>query len=222
MIMNINPNKSSYAPTSAPEQDSSSYAPSLLEQDYSDDFLSPQGPQPAVSSGTFSYPPTQMEITYTAGVLGNPRLLKDTFDTLTGAIKSAVVWILASDAEKLSDSLGIVDKDARNAIAHAHTAAKIRDFTNNDRVTRNLGNLLEHLTSADLFDDTLKDLFNNEVGRRITEFMEEYNIPTEARGSLVADAYENGELVLSPNDPRRNETPSWSGPSTDWWYNYRR
>jgi hypothetical protein len=80
--------------------------------------------------------------------------------------------------------------------------------------------------------DSWKDLWNNAIGRQIGEYVRKNNLSQNDLESLIAQAYDRGELITETNDPRiprnasgwpgrfpRQDTagaPIWAGPSSDW------
>lgn len=81
-----------------------------------------------------------------------------------------------------------------------------------------VGNLKELPSDPGQQMDSLKDQYNNEVGRRIAEFIELNNLDPAMLDSLVIEALNSGELVSSTADARITkqppETPTWSGPES--------
>src|SRR5690606_11469766 len=74
--------------------------------------------------------------------------------------------------------------------------------------------------------DTFADQWNNEVGRRIAEYMKANNLPETALDDLIIDALNNGDLIwdrdpLDP-DPRIDPmddpktAPTWTEPTPSW------
>lgn len=120
--------------------------------------------------------------------------------------------------------------DARNAIAHAHVSADwTRSYGREDATW--LGNTKELGSTGP---DSYKDQFNNEIGRRIAEWMEDNGYtPTsytaaqldEIMDALVLDALYEGELITdartldgNPIDSRitNQDQPTWEEPSVAW------
>ena len=108
-----------------------------------------------------------------------------------------VDW-LATDAQALSNGNGIPAGDvlARNAIAHAFTSA-VSASRWGSWIAEGLGDLKELVSTTNNPLDEWKDQFNNEVGRRIAEYVENNNLPTSAIDDLVIDALNNMSLLLT-------------------------
>jgi hypothetical protein len=124
---------------------------------------------------------------------------------------------LGTDATALSagNNLGSL---ASNAVAHAFTSARWTSWLGREKAT-DLGNLKEGISTIPDPLDQWKDQYNNEVRRRISEYVEDNNLPKDAIDDLVIDALNNGDLIVDQNsDPRAlNQVPaSWSGPSANW------
>jgi len=134
-----------------------------------------------------------------------------------------IVEYMGSDAEAFSDGNGITDAQARNGVAHAHVSMQIaRKYGQN--VANILGDFKENadLVGTDNLDDW-KDQYNNEVGRRIAQWMEENDYtendinpntsdnytPEELDAiadDLLKDALDSGDIITddttNPSDPR--------------------
>src|SRR5690606_26638236 len=83
------------------------------------------------------------------------------------------------------------------------------------------GNLREDFTEAqrnarlrmDSPLDSFRDLYNNEVGRRIGDYARANGLERDAIEGLILDAFRNGHFVTSIEDPRID--PAFDGTSRD-------
>ena len=118
------------------------------------------------------------------------------------------------DANGILDGMGLGQD--RNAIAHALTSALLTSYIGDD-FTSLFGQVHEAVTLG-LFDDAQKDLWNNEVGSQIANWILENGYDfNSVIGDLLIDAYNNGQLITDINDPRlaSGESPTWE-PSPSW------
>jgi hypothetical protein len=142
-----------------------------------------------------------------------------------------------SNANGIGDGIGDTNAEeaARNAIEHALTSGELTDDW--DRATaENFGDLLEFTSKwRELFDptnlyelDTLKDQWNNEVGRRMAEWAERNGHDWDSiyddliMNALEKNAKGESELITDPGDERidpaknPNPNPTWTEPSQGW------
>src|SRR5688572_27393846 len=66
-------------------------------------------------------------------------------------------------------------------------------------VATELGDLKEVLNPGPP-NDTFKDQYNNEVGRRIAEYVRDNNLPESAIDELIMDALRNDDLIVNDDD----------------------
>lgn len=147
-----------------------------------------------------------------------------------------VVEYMGSDAEAFSNGNGITNVHERNGVAHAHVSMQIaRKY--GQTVANILGDFKEDadLTGTDSLDDW-KDQYNNEVGRRIAQWMEENDYtenninpdtlenytPEELDAiadDLLKDALDSGDIITdntrNPSDPRLTGPKDANGMPTD-------
>ncbi|MEQ1712129.1 MAG: hypothetical protein ABL908_12095, partial [Hyphomicrobium sp.] len=99
--------------------------------------------------------------------------------------------------------------DQKNSYAHAYSSAFLAyDYSTNE--ARLLGNLRESLATGSYYTgqggderaDTYRDLYNNEIGRRIGEYAKENNLSRQDVERLVRDAVDSGKTLDSLNDAR--------------------
>ena len=86
-------------------------------------------------------------------------------------------------------------------------------------------NLSQWLNKASRL-DTLKDFFNNEIGRQIADYAHRNGLSPADIESLVNEAWKSGELMIDPqSDPRIRfpdadgmpyPPPEWKGPPHGW------
>ena len=140
-----------------------------------------------------------------------------------------LIGYLARHADAVSNANRIVTNDSmsqeekvwinnqRNAIGHAHVSAELA-HDRSPAFAEFWGNVKEIAQPGDP-KDSIRDQYNNEVGRRIGRYVKQHNLPREAIDDLIIDALRTGHLVVDfLNDPRvANESePLWSGPSDQW------
>ncbi|MBA3512303.1 calcium-binding protein [Sphingomonas sp.] len=137
-------------------------------------------------------------------VISNPDQLKQLY--------SQIVADLAAEAEAIAAAHG-ANTNETNAIAHAYNSAHLA-LSGGDTVATLLGALKEMPGLFDPNSDINKDLYNNEVGRRIAEYIELNNLDPSAVEALVLDALDSGKLVVDPNATPPT-IPDWRGPTWD-------
>lgn len=140
------------------------------------------------------------------------------------------VTALAEKAENLSDSMGLTDPGERNAVAHTLTSSSFA-YHSTPGIALELGNFKE-LPSDDVL-DSYRDQYNNEVGRRIADYVSDHYTganPSLEMQAMVIDALQNGDLITNINvnplsgaiDPRVGNfnadhsnlaVPTWTAPS---------
>lgn len=160
----------------------------------------------------------------------------------TSTLQQYILSELAEDSEALSAGNGYDAEDNtdpnwksdinhRNAIAHTHVSADwARAY--GPESAKSWGDWKEDNQTPEGYADQYRDLWNNEIGRRIAEWMESQGF-TEENGfskekldkimdDLVIDALKEGQLIVDKdNDPRIstediNPQPTWSEPSNNW------
>jgi hypothetical protein len=111
--------------------------------------------------------------------------------------------------DQLSSEYGVFNSDTQtdfNAAAHAYTSAGVSLAWGNT-IAAGAGVLREMFLSGDsTLQDSVRDIFNNGVGRRIGEYARKNDIPESELDEIVVDALERGLLMLNEaTDPRLNE-----------------
>ncbi len=100
-----------------------------------------------------------------------------------------------------------------NAIAHALSSAYLAyDYSTAE--ARTLGYVREYnqywIDSKQPAPwDTFKDLYNNQVGRNIADYVQQHNLSRDQIQDLLLDALSTGKLIVTQQDPRID--PSFSG-----------
>jgi Ca2+-binding RTX toxin-like protein len=132
-----------------------------------------------------------------------------------------------TQSDALADANGLLAgsqySPARNAIGHVYTSGELNGLLGREAAT-NLGDYNERIgeLAGRSPNDSWKDQWNNEVGRRLNEWAENNGYDWySAKGDLIMDAYNNNQLIIDEDtDPRvdlsTSPTPSWSGPSASW------
>lgn len=115
--------------------------------------------------------------------------------------------------------------NTRNAIAHAHVSATWTRDHGRESAT-DWGNAKEKWHPNNNPADLYKDQFNNEVGRRVADWMEANGYTTanytkpqldKIMDDLIIDAINEGKLIIDLDDPRINtDLPDWDEPSENW------
>ena len=71
-------------------------------------------------------------------------------------------------------------------------------------------------SDPDHYADSLKDQYNNEIGRQIAQWVKDHGYPPEAIDRAVIDAMRNGQLIVDEySDGRLGQHPDWIVPD-DW------
>lgn len=141
-------------------------------------------------------------------------------DLITGAVdlasRDSEAWSYGNGIDSNSDA----DAEMRNAVAHAHKSAVLakmfREYGYTE-LAEVFGDFKEILDpTPDNARDSWKDQYNNEIGRRIAEWMEESGFTEEdyteeelnqILDDLIKDAVDNGDLIGDPTqDSRTNGT----------------
>jgi Ca2+-binding RTX toxin-like protein len=107
--------------------------------------------------------------------------------------------------------------DPVNAIQHAFTSA---DWTweYGRTIATHVGNYKERNGYLDP-DDSFRDQYNNEVGRRITEYAKAHNLDRSSLDDLIIDALVHNHLIVDEDSDSRigiQSMPTWTAPSEDW------
>lgn len=106
-----------------------------------------------------------------------------------------------------------------NAIAHAYVSADlvyyqatIESTAQAVQDTMFLGDLKEyfsHIFGDPHPADTLKDQWNNDIGREIGRFAADNNLTVEQMRTLLLKAYNDGVVAKDETDPRLGGDPNW-------------
>ena len=97
-----------------------------------------------------------------------------------------------------------------NAIAHALTSAYLA-YDHSLAGAAILGEAREHRSywldpKRPAAWDTFKDLYNNQVGRNIAEYVRRNNLSRDQIQDLILDALSSGKLIVTQKDPRIDPT----------------
>lgn len=137
--------------------------------------------------------------------------MADDFEFSGGAQYYYKTTALRTAANALAASHGATAN--ANTYEHAYTSAKIA-YEHTVSEARVLGDAREYNSAykgdfspenpkaSTNFKDSYKDLWNNEVGRRIADYVKNNNLPESAINDLINDAYDNNELIRDGNDTR--------------------
>lgn len=164
-----------------------------------------------------------------------------------GGTGSFVIVFIAQDARALVLGNGSTGIGVKNAFEHTHVSAQIA-FEYGRGTAELLGNLKEEATSLVGIQsrDEYKDQYNNELGRRVAEYLDNWlaqeaqqgNTYTDAEkegllDDLILDVYNSGGMISNSlpetNDPRIKDFPEdgagfqtpendvvWTAPTEDW------
>lgn len=151
--------------------------------------------------------------------------------------RGATIDALARDAKQFSRTLRGMRDPEFNAVAHVYTSAQWT-IKFGSHAARNAGNKKEEGAKLSQRLDSMKDQYNNALGRRIGEYVSALvqQFPKfrgreqEMMESLIREAWAEGQMANTENDPRvgelfkQNVDPqmwlaaddhrvSWQGPS---------
>lgn len=121
-------------------------------------------------------------------------------------------------------SLNGLPSDLKNSVQHAWVSAELTRSLGTTPA-KVLGDLKEIPNISDsgnnsVLDDEFKDQFNNEVGRRIAEFVVERNLHPSTINDLMKDAIDRGDILSGSSASSARQSgmqPRWQGPSPETW-----
>lgn len=148
--------------------------------------------------------------------------LRDQWLSLPNEIKQATwgaaINLTAAGAVAFSKANGIPQSHI-NAIAHAYVSAdlvyyqaKIESTAQAVQDAMLLGDLKEyvsHIFGDPNPADTLKDQWNNDIGREIGRYAADNNLTVEQMRTLLLKAYTDGIVANDETDPRLGGDPNW-------------